>query len=117
MTESPKQGLSRLAGAVVVLCSVGCEIGKQISNYSINYYNGGSYPLPQTILVRLKKTTIRYKFIKANFRWSCWSFSSLLPPSLGRFDIELNFPLNSPHGELIRKEKLYCLIYLGKTLD
>ena len=34
------------------LCCVGCEIGKQISTYSINYYNGGSYPLPQTILVR-----------------------------------------------------------------
>jgi len=48
-----KLGLFSLTGAVIVLCSVGCEIGKQISNYSINYYNGGKYPLPQTILVVL----------------------------------------------------------------
>ena len=56
MTESNKQGLFSLTGVVIVLCSVGCEIGKQISTYSINYYNGGSYPLPQTILVRLGQT-------------------------------------------------------------
>ena len=24
----------------------------QISNYSINYFNGGKYPLPQTLMVR-----------------------------------------------------------------
>ena len=53
-TKTTKMGLFSLTGAVIVLCSVGCEIGKQISNYSINYYNGGSYPLPQTILVRLR---------------------------------------------------------------
>ena len=57
MTESTKLGLFSLTGAVIVLCSVGCEIGKQISNYSINYYNGGSYPQPQTILVRLRPET------------------------------------------------------------
>ena len=84
MTESPKQGLSRLAGAVVVLCSVGCEIGKQISNYSINYYNGGSYPLPQTIMVRPGLTNIRYKIIQSHFRLSCWRPSSSLPRSLGK---------------------------------
>ena len=28
-----------------------CEVGKQVTNYSIQYYNGGSYPLPQTMLV------------------------------------------------------------------
>ena len=49
---STKLGLFSLTGAVIVLCSVGCEIGKQVSNYSINYYNGGQYPLPQTLLVR-----------------------------------------------------------------
>ena len=54
-----KLGLFSVTGAVIVLCSVGCEIGKQISNYSINYYNGGSYPLPQTILVRLRQTNFR----------------------------------------------------------
>merc|ERR1712241_1405159 len=52
-TKNTKLGLCSLTGAVIVLCSVGCEIGKQISNYSINYYNGGSYPLPQTIMVVL----------------------------------------------------------------
>ena len=35
------------------LFQIGCEIGKQVSNYSIQYYNGGKYPLPQTILVVL----------------------------------------------------------------
>ena len=59
MTESTKLGLFSVTGAMIVLGSVGCEIGKQISNYSINYYNGGSYPLPQTILVRLRQTKFR----------------------------------------------------------
>ena len=54
MTESSKLGLFSVTGAMIVLSSVGCEIGKQISNYGINYYNGGSYPLPQTLLVRQK---------------------------------------------------------------
>ena len=55
-TNNSKLGLFTVTGAVIVLCSVGCEIGKQVSNYSINYYNGGRYPLPQTILVRIKIT-------------------------------------------------------------
>ena len=52
MTESSQLELCSLTGALIVLCCVGCEIGKQISNYSSNYYNAGQYPLPQTILVR-----------------------------------------------------------------
>jgi len=48
-----KLGLFTLAGAAIVACQVGCEIGKQMSNYSIQYFNGGKYPLPQTILVVL----------------------------------------------------------------
>ena len=48
-----KLGLFTVTGAVIVLASVACEIGKQVSNYSINYYNGGTYPLPQTLLVVL----------------------------------------------------------------
>ena len=32
---------------------VSCEVGKQVCNYSIQYYNGAKYPLPQTILVIL----------------------------------------------------------------
>jgi drug/metabolite transporter (DMT)-like permease len=50
---SEKLGLFSLAGAAIVTCQICCEIGKQISNYSIQYYNGGRYPLPQTILVVL----------------------------------------------------------------
>ena len=62
-----KLGLFTVTGAVIVLASVGCEIGKQVSNYSINYYNGGSYPLPQTLLVvllevlKLSGTVIRMR--------------------------------------------------------
>jgi len=62
-TKATKMGLFSLTGAVIVLCSVGCEIGKQISNYSINYYNGGRYPLPQTIMVvmmELLKLTVTF---------------------------------------------------------
>ena len=32
---------------------VTAEVGKQISNYSIKEFNGGHYPLPQTMLVVL----------------------------------------------------------------
>jgi len=46
-----KLGLFTVTGAAIVLACVSCEIGKQVSNYSINYYNGGRYPLPQTLLV------------------------------------------------------------------
>ena len=30
-----------------------CEVGKQVSSYSVQYYNGGTYPVPQTMLVLL----------------------------------------------------------------
>ena len=66
-------GLFSLTGAVIVLCSVGCEIGKQISNYSINYYNGGSYPLPQTVMVRQIPPSHPSPSLP---RWSWWSSSS-----------------------------------------
>ena len=64
-SDGSKLGLFSLTGAVIVLCSVGCEVGKQVSNYSINYYNGGEYPLPQTVLVR---------------QTCCYFHHSLLPP-------------------------------------
>ena len=73
-SKTTKMGLFSLTGAVIVLCSVGCEIGKQISNYSINYYNGGRYPLPQTIMVRRMTGFLGQIFIVANFRLFCWSF-------------------------------------------
>lgn len=52
MTTS-QLGLFTFAGFIIVLCQVCCEIGKQVSNYSIQYYNGGRYPLPQTVIVLL----------------------------------------------------------------
>ena len=30
-----------------------CEVTKQISNYSLQYFSGGHYPVPQTIIVVL----------------------------------------------------------------
>jgi len=48
-----KLGLFTATGAAIVAFQVSCEVGKQVSNYSIQYYNGGKYPLPQTILVIL----------------------------------------------------------------
>ena len=43
--------------------NIALEVGKSVSNYSINYYNGGQYPIPHTILVFL------FEFLKfcANF--------------------------------------------------
>ena len=52
-----KLGLFTVTGAAIVLACVSCEIGKQVSNYSINYYNGGRYPLPQTLLVSVLRTS------------------------------------------------------------
>ena len=82
-----KLGLFSVTGAAIVLLCVFCEIGKQISNYSINYYNGGKYPIPQTILVvlleilKLTATILRLKckapsFDKASIKSS---FKFLLP--------------------------------------
>merc|ERR1712223_1261992 len=53
MVDSGKLGLFTLAGFSIVLCQVTAEVGKQISNYSIKEFNGGHYPLPQTMLVVL----------------------------------------------------------------
>jgi len=42
-------------------------VSKQIANYSIQYYNGGKYPVPQTViviiaeLIKLTITIIRAK--------------------------------------------------------
>ena len=52
---SSKLGLFTVTGAMIVLASMSCEIVKQVSNYSINYYNRGTYPLPQTLLVMLSE--------------------------------------------------------------
>jgi len=41
-----KLGLFTLTGAIIVFFQVTCEVGKSMSNYSIQYYNGGHYPIP-----------------------------------------------------------------------
>jgi len=46
-----KLGLFTLTGAIIVFFQVTCEVGKSMSNYSIQYYNGGHYPIPQTVIV------------------------------------------------------------------
>jgi len=89
-TSNSKLGLFTFTGATIVLCCVGCEIGKQISNYSINYYNGGKYPLPQTLLVvmlellKLLATFGRLKFVTPSFDKASIraSFKFLLPSAI-----------------------------------
>ena len=54
-SSSSKLGLFTITGAFIVFSSTTCEIVKQVSNYSINYYNSGTYPLPQTLLVMLSE--------------------------------------------------------------
>ena len=58
---------------VLILSLNKFEIGKQISNYSINYYNGGIYPLPQTVMVRQIPPFHPSPSLP---RWSWWSSSS-----------------------------------------
>ena len=81
-----KLGLFTVTGAAIVLACVSCEIGKQVSNYSINYYNGGRYPLPQTLLVsvlRVESFIIVTFSLSSCCRWWCWSSSSWRPLSSG----------------------------------
>ena len=37
-----------VAAAALVGCMVGCEVCKQLSNYGVQYQNGGTYPIPGT---------------------------------------------------------------------
>ena len=64
--------LGKLNTPILVLGFIILEIGKQISNYSINYYNGGSYPLPQTVMVRQIPP---FHSSPSLPRWSWWSSS------------------------------------------
>jgi len=88
-SPAAKLGLFTLAGAAIVCCQIGCEIGKQLSNYSIQYYNGGNYPLPQTILVvlleslKLVATIMRSGFRIPTMDSASWRKSTkFLLPSL-----------------------------------
>ena len=86
-SSSSKLGLVTITGAVIVFASMSCEIGKQVSNYAINYYNRGTYPLPQTLLViisevlKLFGTFLRMKCQTPSFDTSSVkaSFKYLLP--------------------------------------
>jgi len=69
-----KLGLFTLAGAIIVFFQVTCEVGKSMSNYSIQYYNGGHYPVPQTVIVvtveviKLVVTLVRSECRPPSFR-------------------------------------------------
>ena len=65
--------LEKFNTLILVLGFIILEIGKQISNYSINYYNGGSYPLPQTVMVIQIPPSHPSPSLP---RWSWWSSSS-----------------------------------------
>ncbi|XP_059091463.1 uncharacterized protein LOC131886999 isoform X2 [Tigriopus californicus] len=52
MSRQPMKRLTLLTIGIV-FCQIFCEIAKQVSNYSIKYYNEGIYPLPQTAIVVL----------------------------------------------------------------
>jgi len=69
-----KLGLFSLVGFLIVLFQVGCEVMKQISNYWMQYYNEGLYPVPQTAivvmveLIKLVATVIRSGMKPPSFR-------------------------------------------------
>merc|ERR1712156_1076805 len=81
MVDSGKLGLFTIAGFSIVLCQVTAEVGKQISNYSIKEFNGGHYPLPQTMLVTtiIRSGCQRPSFDPVTLRHS---FKFLLPSLL-----------------------------------
>ena len=81
-----------------------CEIGKQVSNYAINYYNRGTYPLPQTLLVMLSEVL---KLLGTFLRMKCQA------PSLDKASVKASFKYLLPGV-------IYAVnnnIYLGKFLS
>jgi len=71
-------GLFSLLGISIVLTMVFCEVTKQVSNYSLQYFNHSHFPIPQTCIVVLcelvKLVTI---FIRAKFTPPSFSLQSL----------------------------------------
>ena len=55
--NSQKLGLFSLVGLVIVFTQIFLEVSKQTANYSLQYYNGGVFPIPKTYLVVLTETT------------------------------------------------------------
>ena len=79
---------------------VTAEVGKQISNYSIKEFNGGHYPLPQTMLVVLVELI---KLVATVLRSGCQrpsfdpvtlrhSFKFLLPSLLYASEFKYRLP-------------------------
>ena len=79
---------------------VTAEVGKQISNYSIKEFNGGHYPLPQTMLVVLVELI---KLVATVLRSGCQrpsfdpvtlrhSFKFLLPSLLYASEFKYKLP-------------------------
>ena len=64
-----KAGLFSLLGFSIVFSQIICEVTKQTSNYSLQYFLHGAYPVPQTIIVvvneiiKLAATILRAKGI------------------------------------------------------
>ena len=82
-------GLFTITGAVIVAFRVSFEVGTQVSNFSIQYYNGSKYPIQPTILViimefmKLLATIVRlggqlphldYVTVRQSFRFLVPSF-------------------------------------------
>ena len=57
LENSQKLGLFSLVGLVIVFTQIFFEVSKQTANYSLQYYNGGVFPIPKTFLVVLTETT------------------------------------------------------------
>ena len=100
-SSASKLGLFTITGAVIVFASMSCEIGKQVSNYAINYYNRGTYPLPQTLLVMLSEVL---KLLGTLLRMKCQT------PSFDKASVKASFKYLLPGV-------IYAVnnnIYLGK---
>lgn len=82
-----KLGLFSLVGFSIVLFQIFCEIGKNVSNFSIQYYNDGHYPLPQTLIVVIVELL---KLLAIVMRSGC-QFPSLSSSSL-RGSLKYIFP-------------------------
>ena len=65
------------------LLQICCEVTKQVSNYSMNYFSNGKYPIPQTMivvlceLIKLLGTILRSKCKLHTLHFRAQSFTSL----------------------------------------
>lgn len=77
-TTVKKLGLFSVIGISIVFTQICCEVTKQVSNYSMNYFSNGKYPIPQTMIVVLCEVI---KFLGTILRSRCtlpsFSFQSI----------------------------------------